>query len=201
MMLFLGFTCKQFRILPIIPLLLFILVVNAFRGGGEVLLRQGPLIIMRQGVRRGLYYVVFIVELFMMSSMLTHSFSEDQLVSAFHTMGRPFSGRIDRKARGQFNFTLMLFCILSTFHSAYSLLRVFFQKSPLSFKKRTLLFIDTLFRQVMHDFERAHAFSPLLLKPARGDVIYVICQIGVLTAALLMGLVPVDIPLLHIADI
>jgi hypothetical protein len=142
---------------------------------------------MRQGLRRGLYYAVFIVELFMMSSMLTHSFSEDQLVSAFHSLGRPFSGRAGEKNADTFTFTLMLFCILKTFHSTYSQMRVFFRKSPLSFRQRTLLFIHTLFRQVMHDYDRAREFAPALLKPGQGDVMFVLCQLAVLTASVLMG--------------
>jgi len=181
-----GFSLRGLRILPLIPLLLFIVAVNTFRGGGEILYRAGPFIIMKQGVGRGLYYAVFVLELVAMSTMLTRSFSEEQLVSVFRSVGRLFSRKSHEKAADHFSFTLMLFCILRTFHAAYAELRVFFRKSPLSFRQRTLLFVKKLFQQVMRDYEKTHGFYPETIKPRIGDMAVVICQLCILIAAILL---------------
>ena len=180
-----GFSLRGLRILPLIPLLIFIIAVNAFRGGGEILYRAGPFIIMKQGMERGLYYAVFVLELVAMSTMLTRSFSEEQLVSAFHSIGRLFSRKSRAKA-DQFSFSLMLFCILRTFHAAYSELRIFFRKNPLSFRQRTLLFVRKLFQQVMRDYEKSRGFYPETLQPRMGDMAVVICQLCILVAAILL---------------
>ena len=135
-----------------------------------------------------MYYGVFILELFAMSTILTESFSEEDLVSTFHSIGRLFSGKkAVRNPAGHLSFTLMLFYILRIFHGAYSELRIFFKKSSFSFRERTLLFVHTLFQQVMHDNEKADAISPKELKPRSGDIVFVICQILVLVLAVLFG--------------
>jgi|GEM_PF-1411692 len=183
-----GFSLRGVRVLPLLPILLFVLIVNSFRGGGEILYRAGPFIVMKQGVGRGVYYGVFILELFAMSTILTRSFSEQDLVSAFHSIGRLFSGRkAVRSPARHFSFTLMLFFILNIFHSAYSELSIFFKKSSFSFRERTLLFVHTLFQQAMNDYEKADAFFPVTLQPRSGDVVFVICQILVLVLALVFG--------------
>jgi energy-coupling factor transporter transmembrane protein EcfT len=115
-----GFSLRGMRFLPLLPLLLFIFVFNSFRGGGEILFRAGPLIIMQQGVGRGLYYALFVMELFTMSTILTRSFTEHDLVSALYTINRLFSrgkGAQDPARTG--GFALMLFYILRIFHGAY----------------------------------------------------------------------------------
>ena len=181
-----GFSLRGLRFLPLIPLLLFIVAVNAFRGGGEILYRAGPLIIMKQGVGRGLYYAVFVLELVAMSTMLTRSFSEEQLVSVFRSIGRLFSRKSHEKAADHFSFSLMLFCILRTFHTCYAELRIFFRKSPLSFRQRTLLFVQKLFQQVMADYEKTRGFYPETFRPRIGDMAVVIFQVCILVAAVLL---------------
>ncbi len=183
-----GFSLRGMRFLPLLPLLLFIFVFNSFRGGGEILFRAGPLIIMRQGVGRGLYYALFIMELFTMSTILTRSFTEQDLVSTLYTINRLFSrGKSAREPARTGGFALMLFYILRIFHGAYTELGIFFKKSSRSFRERTLLFVHILFRQAMHDYERADAFSPEVLKPRSGDVVFVLSQILFLVSAVFFG--------------
>ena len=136
---------------------------------------------------RGIYYGVFVLELFTMSTMLTRSFSEEQLVSVFHSIGRLFSRKADGKAADRLSFSLMLFCILRIFHAAYSELHIFFRKSPISFRQRTLLFVQRLFQQVMRDYEKTHGFSPVTLRPRMSDMAFAIGQSLVLIAAVLLG--------------
>lgn len=183
-----GFSLRGMRFLPLLPLLLFIFVFNSFRGGGEILFRAGPLIIMQQGVGRGLYYALFVMELFTMSTILTRSFTEHDLGSALYTINRLFSrgkGAQDPARTG--GFALMLFYILRIFHGAYTEIGIFFKKGSRSFRERTLLFVHTLFRQAMHDYERADVFSPEVLKPQSGDVVFVLSQIFFLVSAVFLG--------------
>jgi hypothetical protein len=182
-----GFSIRGLRVLPLIPLLLFIVVVNSFRGGGEILYRAGPFIVMKQGVLRGLFYGVFVTELFVMSSMLTRSFAEEQLVSVFHTLGGPWSRKTVQRHSHQLSFTMMLFSILRAFHGAYANLHIFFKKNTLSFRQRTLLFVQTLFEQVMKDYETDGVFSPAVLRPSAGDMLLVFGQFLALITALLLG--------------
>jgi len=143
---------------------------------------------MQQGVGRGLYYALFVMELFTMSTILTRSFTEHDFVSALYTINRLFprgKGAQDPARTG--GFALMLFYILRIFHGAYTEIGIFFKKGSRSFRERTLLFVHTLFRQAMHDYERADVFSPEVLKPQSGDVVFVLSQIFFLVSAVFLG--------------
>ena len=186
--LFFSFSLRGMRwraVLSIVPLLLFIFVFNSFRGGGEIVLRAGPVMIMRQGVERGFYYSLFVLELFFMSNFLTRSFSEDELVSVLFTMKMFSRGKRSQDSEERAGLALMLFYVLKIFHSAYRELRIFFKKSSRSFRERALLFVHTLFMQAMRDFE-SHPIEPGTMKPRFSDALILLVQFLFLFCAVLI---------------
>jgi energy-coupling factor transporter transmembrane protein EcfT len=163
------------RLLSLTPLLLFVVLFNAFRGGGEILFRAGPLMLMRQGLVRGIYYAFFILELWVMSGFLT-GFEELQLISTLYTIGWFLKGR---KGSGKEDMSLMLISVLKLFHSTYVELRRFFARGSGSLKRRTLVFIAALFRRAEGEFENSGNVKPVPLRPRSSDYLFVTIQVVV----------------------
>jgi hypothetical protein len=164
------------RLLSMIPLLLFVVLFNAFRGSGEILLRAGPLMLMRQGLLRGIYYAVFILELWVLSGFLT-GFEELQLISTLSTIGRFLKVR---KGSGREDMSLMLFSVLKLFHGTYVELRQFFARGSGSLAARTLSFVTALFRRAEREFEESGNVNPIPIRPRPADYLFVAIQIVVL---------------------
>lgn len=84
--------------IPILPVLVFVFTVNCVRGYGEVMLRLGIFVLVRQGIQRGLYYVLVIVFLFIMSRLLTHGFAQEELFNSLYSLAR-FFGKLKLPGR------------------------------------------------------------------------------------------------------
>lgn len=176
------------RLLPLIPLLLFVFLFNAFRGGGEILLRLGPIMLMRQGVNRGLYYAAFILELWIMSGLLT-SFSEQELLSTLYTIGRPFREK-GKDPGGDGGVALMLYYVLKIFHSTYVELRQFFVRGSGPLSRRTLLFVYSVFKHADSVYEKSDSVDPKTIRLRISDYLFVVLQvIFMLTAFILHALI------------
>ncbi len=171
------------------PVLLFILIFNAFRGGGEIVFRAGPLIVMKQGILRGLFYATFVIELFFMSRTLTKSFNESELLSMLHTMSDMFQSRRNKRwvQTSQVNapapFVLILYHILKIFHNTYAELRIFFKTGAGSIREKTVNFIRTVFLKSARDFEIHSRSNISKTKPQGLDWLYVGLQVCFLVSA------------------
>jgi energy-coupling factor transporter transmembrane protein EcfT len=170
------------QVLHLVPILLFVIVFNAFRGGGEIILRAGPVLVMRQGMYRGIYFSAFIVELWIMSALLTRSFPEHELLGTFHAMSFQRRGRRDRSDGG--GIALLLYFILRLFHSTYSELRTFFERGSPTLKERTLRFISAAFRHAEMRYVELGSVEPQTLKPRPSDYLYAGLQASTVLAAL-----------------
>jgi energy-coupling factor transporter transmembrane protein EcfT len=179
-------------LLYLIPLILFIIITNSFRGGGEIILRAGPFLLMKQGVFRGLYYSTMILELYMMSSYLTRSFSEQMLVSTLYTIGIALQrNRSKEERRGDdvaVQFALMLYYILRLFHGTYAELKVIFDRKGssrqgYSLKRQTIVFVHRVFKTAVEDYARTENMQLIKIVPRVHDLVFVVLQITLLAAA------------------
>jgi hypothetical protein len=132
--------------LHLAPIILFVFLINTFRGGGEILIRIGPLIVLKQGMMRGGYVSLFIVELFFMGRVMTAASSRSSLMSVLtrferliilprkrrrlsapgstDTLGKPSSEGETRRL-GVFT---VLYHVLVIFKHTYGELRLFFPR-------------------------------------------------------------------------
>ena len=172
------------RLLSLLPLLLFIILFNAFRGSGEILFRAGPLVFMRQGAWRGVFYAVFVLELWVMSGFLT-GFEELELVSALHAIGRVWRRKEENRS-GDASISFMILSVLRLFHSTYAELRRFFARGSGSLSKRTLLFIAASFQRAEEEYEQSAHIHPLPLRPRPADYLFVTVQTAFVVAAFMM---------------
>jgi energy-coupling factor transporter transmembrane protein EcfT len=195
-----GFRTRYF--LYLVPLILFIVVTNSFRGGGEIVFRAGPFMLMKQGVLRGLYYTAIILELYVMSNFLTRSFSERILVSTFYTMGVALKRGTSKEAMKTdgfaVQFALMLYYILKLFHSTYAEMKIIFNRrsysrNNYSLRRKIILFIHTVFTKSVQEYGRAEKMNLIGVVPRTPDILFVLLQTVLLAAALVLnGFIPLD---------
>jgi energy-coupling factor transporter transmembrane protein EcfT len=111
------------QMLHLLPIILFICLLNAMKGGGEALLRVGPFLVTRQGLMRGAYLAVFILELYFMSRILTDAYEQRILLQALSTI----DGKLHRgKKHGE--LMVLLYYIVRIFKNSYGELRVLFRR-------------------------------------------------------------------------
>jgi len=181
--------------LPLIPIIFFILILNAFRGGGEILLHAGPLILMKQGMVRGAYYSLFIVELFFMSRALTDSFSHEEFISTLYTIDsivirliRKKNDAPDDRENGVVN---VLFYTMRIFYNSYAQIKIFFKRRSVSLKEKTVLFFREAFFRSLNEFERRPVGGFYIVRMTPGDILYILLQIIFIVPAFLL-------PVLHV---
>ncbi len=181
-------------LVPLIPIILFILILNSFRGGGEILLRAGPLLLMKQGIIRGAYYSIFIIELFFMSRALTDSFSGEDFISTLYTIDTVvfhlFRKKPDTEGKSENGILRVLFYIMRIFYNSYSQVAIFFKKGP-SLKDKTVLFFREAFFRSLDEFESQPENMLHVIAMLPGDILYIILQVFFMVPAFFL-------PVLHI---
>jgi hypothetical protein len=191
-------------ILHIIPILLFVFALNCFRGNGEIVLRLGILVVVKQGIQRGIYYSCVIAELFAMSRLLTRGFGEDELVAAFASV-IPAAARRRGRRRGESetahcahtvsfgDFFLVHFYVLKIFKVAYAEMKIFF--SPGTGRKgdgrgvrgRIISYFREVYTKSLEEFENADAQTsgqPRGIKLLPLDYVLIALQTAFLAASL-----------------
>jgi len=187
------------QILSILPILFFIFAVNSFRGGGEIIFRWGPFILIKQGMMRGLYYGGVIVELFIMSKLLTGSFNEKEIISMLFTLDRVwvrifsfFKSKVSRYRENNIeervNFTFVLYYVLLIFNISYSELGVFFKKSNLPVKERIIYFFSRVFRKSTIEYQRIESLEAINILPVFNDYVYSLMQVTALISSVYIKL-------------
>jgi hypothetical protein len=184
---------KARAMLPLVPVLAFVFVVNCFRGSGEVVARVGVFILVRQGVLRGTYYACVIALLFVMSRLLAKGFSQGELFGSLYTLsrafGKPFGGgsREDGPP-GETGFLVVLFCVLGMFQTAYSEMKVFFRKGERSLKRKFIAYVYAVWEKSHSEFDNRATEAWRTARPLPLDYAYCALQIAVLAAALVFPL-------------
>ncbi len=179
---------------PLTPIIFFILILNSFHGGGEILLRVGPLVLMKQGIMHGIYYSIFILELFFMSRALTDSFPNEEFISTLYTIDTVFFHLFRKKTDANRNcengIIIVLFYITKIFYNSYSQVKIFF-KSRASLKDKTVSFFREAFFRSLDEFEREPECKLHIVAMMPGDILYILLQIFCIVPAFLL-------PALHI---
>ena len=174
--------------LRLIPIIIFIFVLNASRGGGEIIFKAGPFVLLKQGIFRGLYYAAVVTELFMMSRLMTNGFTPDLLISTFYTIDRHVFKifRLKREKTGpdKHSFFLVLYYVLKIFHIVYSELKLFFKAGKGSLKEKTVLFFNTVFRKSLDEYEKFNDVSVFTIKPVFFDYLFLSGQVFCLSSVI-----------------
>ncbi len=105
------------KIFAIVPLVLFIIITNFMRGSGEIIFKIGPFFFIKQGLYRGIYFSLFLIELFLFSNVLTAKYGEMGLVLSVKSLTR---------FNGINNFFVMVFYVIQIFKVSYKNLNTFF---------------------------------------------------------------------------
>lgn len=171
----------------LLPVVLFVFMLNCFRGGGEIIFRFGPFVLLRQGILRGAYYSIVIAELFMMSKLITKGFPSNQIISTMYSIDAFIFKKIRFQKRFSKppvrNFFLILFYVLKIFQITYSELRLFFKTGTGSLKNKILQFFNTVFKKSLNEYEKIGSISIVTLKPVFLDYLYIAVQVVCLTSA------------------
>lgn len=170
----------------VVPVIGFVLILNCFRGTGEILFSAGPFSVVKQGIIRGLFYTAVIIQLWTMSKLLTTGFSERQLLR---------SVSLFRRTPRTFGVFLVLYYILRIFHNTYIELKNLFTGSRKGIKDRTVRFLVHAFERAKEDFDRLEGGSLTeegvhctgnKSRLFRADLAYLSAQAGVLLLAFFM---------------
>jgi len=170
------------EIIPLIPVLLFVFTLNCFRGGGELLFRYGPILLLKQGIIRGSYYVAVIIELFLMSRLLTRAFSSELLLGSLSTLDL-FLFRAFRNRKG--NFFLVLYYVIGIFSHVYAELKIFFRATEQNLKQKTVIFFRSVFEKSLIEFDEGNRAQMMEIRPKRGDFLLVSVQIAAFVVILI----------------
>jgi ABC-type proline/glycine betaine transport system permease subunit len=157
--------------IPILPIVGFVLILNCFRGTGEVLVRFGPFVVVRQGVFRGIYYTAVILQLWIMSKLLTIGFGEEGLVLSLSSVSSAHTGT---------GIVLVLYYILRIFQNTYSELKGIFKGGGKGVRERIIQFFIAAFEKSNNDYDRLSSFSPTGQRLTIADYLSIAAEVCVL---------------------
>jgi len=181
---------RLYHFIALLPVLLFILILNSLHGGGEILFRFGPLFILRQGVLKGIFYTIFILELFFMSRVFTSGFTQEELLSSLHSidlfLGKLRLKKMSSQGRNKGGFMMIIYYILKLFHNTYSELKPFFTLRAVPIKQRVLLFMRRVFVRSVEEFEGRGEAGMEVVLPNRFDYLNVSIQLMALISSLIL---------------
>ncbi len=176
--------------LRLIPIIIFIFVLNVFRGGGEIIIKAGPFVLLKQGIFRGLYYAAVVTELFMMSRLMTNGFTPDLLISAFYTIDgnvfKKFRPKREKPEPDKHSFFLVLYYVLKIFQIVYSEIKLFFKAGKGSLKEKTVLFFNTVFGKSLDEYEQINNVSVFTIKPVIFDYLFLAGQVSCLSSVIII---------------
>ncbi len=181
---------RLYHLIALLPVLLFIFILNSLHGGGEIIFRAGPFLFMKQGIVRGAFYTLFILELFMMSRALTGGFAPEKLFAVFYTIDRLLSRRGRRiggsSVKDKGGFMMILYHIIRLFYNTYSELRLFFTLRSQPLKQRVIFFMKRVFLQSIADCEGRDKLVVDFILPNKLDFLHVVLQLLALFSSLLI---------------
>jgi len=151
-----------------------VFILNCFRGGGQVILRYGPIILLKQGMIRGAYYSAVIIELFYMSRLLTRIFSSEVLLGALSSLDNLVFRVFKRKEK---RFFIVLYHVLGIFAIIYTELKIFFRGKKGGLKHKTVHFFHSVFTKSLHEFEIQSCGSIDPVRPKKADYVLISAQL------------------------
>jgi energy-coupling factor transporter transmembrane protein EcfT len=186
------------ELIPLFPLLLFVFGLNAVRGGGEVIVHYGPLIILKQGLVRGVFFTGVIMEMFLASKVLTAGFSPEELFSALYTLdgslssvGNLFTRQDTGKGKNGSRqyFFLVLYYVLQIFKYIYAEIPRFFRSKHVRLKKRTVQFIHSVYNRSYGEYTRIKQKRFVTLRISPRDYVYIGSQMILFSSVFILKMI------------
>jgi energy-coupling factor transporter transmembrane protein EcfT len=172
------------QVAHLLPVILFVCLINALKGGGEIVAGAGPLLVTRQGIWQGAFFSMFILELYVMSRLLTDAFEQKTLLHALGTIDRALHRRT-----GTGEIMVLLYHVLQVFKNFYQELRMFFRHRERPLRARILGLSRELFFRSLSQYEAEREATGIMaaesLRPAAADYVYVCVQAAVITCSFL----------------
>lgn len=196
MFLKIGRNIRIKEITPIYPIILFVFSLNCFRGSGEIVFHYGPIIILKQGIVRGVYFSLVILEIFFISKLLTRGFPLQQLLSMLYSIDIVIKKIMNRQTDmrrkkphssfSRINIFQLFFYVLNIFQIAYSELKIFFKVKEKGYRNKIVQFFNSVFWRSLKDYENKDDYELFIIKPGRMDYIYGTIQILLYASIFLM---------------
>lgn len=171
-------------IFSLIPLFIFIISVNSFRGGGEIIFELWHFHIIKQGVYRGFYFSGVVLLLFIMSRFLIMVFDENEILSSVTFFRNRKKNNKDES--GNLQLLLIIVYVIKILKFAYEEMKVFFERNRGKLKMRFLEFFIVVFNRAeleYHHFESIN-LSKVSLKVLDPLVVFIQGIIAVLVLKL-----------------
>jgi hypothetical protein len=115
-----------------------------------------------------------IIELFLMSRLLTRAFSSELLLGSLSTLDS-FLFQAVRKRKS--SFFLVLYYVIGIFSHVYAELKIFFRATEQNLKQKTVIFFHKVFEKSLIEFEEGNRAQITAIRPKRGDYLLVSVQI------------------------
>lgn len=163
-----------------------------------MIVHYGPLIVLKQGLVRGVFFTGVIVEMFLTSKILTAGFSQEELFSALYTLDRSLSsvgnphtkpGTRKGKNGSQGNFFLVLYYVLQIFKYLYAEIPRFFRSKQLKLKKRTVQFIHSVYDRSYGEYERVKHKKFVIMRISFHDYLYIGSQVVLYSSVFILKMV------------
>jgi len=177
--------------IPIIPIILFVFIINSFRGSGEIIVKLGPFVVVKQGIQRGYYYSFIIVILFIMSKTFTKGFNANVHISVLYSIGKAISNKMlflkRPNANNNKDFLIVVYYIFKLFENTYSELKIFFKMTELSLRNRLICFLYSVFEKSEENYEELRSIEIKPTRPVSSDCVYIFFQISLCILIFIIG--------------
>jgi len=166
---------KLKTLFSLIPILFFIISVNSFRGGGEIIFEIWHFSVIKQGIYRGLYFSGVVVLLYLMSRLLVIMFDENEIVSSVIF----FRNRKKNGKSGGMRLLLIIMYVIKILKFAYEEMKVFFKKNEGPVKKRFLEFFVNVFFRAESEYKHLEDICFVSIKSRIGDPVLILVQVAI----------------------
>lgn len=168
---------------------MFIIVINFMHGSGKILFNIGPFYFIVQGLKRGVYYSGIVLELFIMSFLLTEGFDEMQTISALRSLKFWRKDLFGKKEK--IDFIFLIFYVFKLFKISYANMKIFFKGRKSNYqeklKRRIVRFLVNSLKESQKEINRIKDINIPKVNLHRYDMLIITLQFIVVISPLIFS--------------
>jgi len=177
------------KLIPLIPLIAFIIVINFMHGGGNIFFNIGPFYFIKQGLLRGIIYSGIVIELFSMSNILTEAFNERQTVAVIK--GLKIWKRRNTIERNRIDFLIIIMYVLSFFKISYKNVPILLGKGVKINKKKLndklVYFLESSLKELQRRMDYIKDIDLPSIKFKLSDGFFILFQLLIIFIAIIFN--------------